>query len=132
MREIMFRGKDKRNGEWEWGGYFNGVGAAHIVAERLGGFVEMVEVDPETVGEYTGLKDKSGKRIYEGDILRDDWGKIYNVFFSFKSCSFMAEIAGEHSEYETGNYRIGKAWCDTIRVVGNVHDNPDLLKGGTE
>lgn len=122
MREILFRGKRMDNGEWVEGFLtFDGVNEDYYIYDR--------EVDPSTVGQYTGLKDKNGKRIFEGDIIKDDWGKTYEVFFTTKSCSFMAKLEHAPNEWEKGNYRLGDAWCSTICVIGNIHDNPELMDG---
>lgn len=148
MREFLFRGKRKDNGEWVDGGsifklinksgehffiprFNEKVIATHddnmnIIA--LEGCI-LYKVDPETVGQYTGLTDKNGVKIFEGDIIKDDWGKIYTVIFTTKSCSFMVECTVALNEYEKGRYWIGDAWCESISVIGNIHDNPELLKG---
>lgn len=148
MREILFRGKCVDTGVWYEGGYIHLHKTTHcpigdpdrfhdndihqIVFERMTDW-ELpnqhlrVDVNPETVGQFTGLTDKNGKKIFEGDILKDDWGKIYKVFYTTKSCSFMVECTVTPNEWETGNYRIGEAWRETIRVIGNIHDNQELL-----
>lgn len=138
MREIVFRGKRIDDGEW-----VEGYITEHtmipadmqsyigwIIASKPTGLYEydLYEVDPDTVGQYTGLKDKNGKRIFEGDILKDYWGKVYEVIFTTKQCGFMVDCKIAPSEHETGRYRIGEAWCDTIQVIGNIHDNPELLE----
>lgn len=146
MREILFRGQTRRFGEkvrigdgakvpshWVYGGVLQGSGSHSIIyggenendpSEGLDKWV----VYTDTLGQFTGLTDKNGKRIFEGDILKDDWGKIYKVFFTNKSCSFMVECTVPQYEWETGNYRIGKAWCETVKVIGNIHDNPELME----
>ncbi len=144
MREILFRGKRLDNGEWVEGNLFRNdnehfpmtlIGnvifsrGKHTNALSFDGF-DLAEVDPATVGQFTGLLDKNGKRIFEGDILKDDWGKNFEVFFSTKTCSFMANLKIAPSEWETGNYRIGEAWTDTVKIVSNIHDNPELLEVG--
>lgn len=137
MREILFRGKATDGSDWvygslhiEYGEMANGDTERSLDYRILGMCGDCCYVDPETVGQYTGLTDKNGKRIFEGDIIKDDWGKVYKVFFTDKSCSFMVRIDDTPNEYEKGDYRIGKAWTNTIRVIGNIHDNPELLKGG--
>lgn len=135
MREILFRGKKEYNGEWGFGSLHSEYGETDINGNRnidyriLGMRGECDYVIPESVGQFTGLTDKNDKKIFEGDIIKDDWCKIYKVFYSLKSCSFSAECTEALNEFETGVYRIGKTWCDTIRVIGNIHDNPELLKG---
>lgn len=148
MREILFRGKRKDTGEWVEafsilkcqveGTWQFLVGACKNALMELDEHYNIhsaiseedflyYSVHPETMGQFTGLTDKNGTKIFEGDILKDDWGKIYKVFYTTKSCSFMAECTVTPNEWETGNYRIGEAWCETVRVIGNIHDNPELL-----
>ena len=143
-REILFRGQTRKTGQrvymdgrkvpgnWVYGGICLGKGDFSIIYAKMDeekeNPIEKHVVYTETVGQYTGLKDKNGKMIFEGDILKDDWGKIYRVFYTTKSCSFMASLPKPPNEWETGNYRIGSAWCETIQVIGNIHDNPDLLE----
>ena len=137
MREIKFRGKDKLTNQWVYG-YFVGISgedaiiiSANQVNYDLGciGVSECHYCDIKTIGQFTGLTDKNGKKIFEGDILKDDWGKIFEVIFTTSSCGFMVECIIAPSEFETGRYRIGDVWCNTISVIGNIYDNPELLKG---
>ena len=137
-REILFRGKSVINNKWVEGYYYKSkmlqheaklydfIAIPHPEIEDRGNDNYMIF--PETLGQYTGLVDKNGMKIFEGDILKDDWGKIYKVIFTLKSCSFMVECMITPNEYETGRYRIGEVWCKTIEVIGNIHDNPELLE----
>lgn len=124
MREIKFRGKRLDNGEWVIGSYIEAenrdLSIAHqIVPYESGEAVR--EVDPVTVGQYTGLKDKNGREIYEEDILFDESGVYAVVCYSMGTfCVDFGE--GFDLQYFTdGIHEI----CD---VVGNIHDNPELLK----
>ncbi|MBQ6929018.1 MAG: hypothetical protein IJN27_01760 [Oscillospiraceae bacterium] len=133
MREILFRGKTE-DGKWEYGYPYEIYRNCHtrkVIARPPDAFGKgkYTEIIDETLSQFTGLTDKNGTKIFEGDILKDNWGKIYKVIFSTQSCSFMVECTKAPNEYEIGRYRIGKAWCDTIEVIGNIHDNPDLIGG---
>ena len=124
MREVVFRGKRIDNGEWIEGYYagydlicpnepestYNATGDYYGQTPYVG----FIEVDPETVGQYTGLKDKNGKRIFEGDIVRID-GKNYEVQYLFGQ--FFVGI-----NMPIAYKRFG---CE---VIGNIHDNPELLE----
>ena len=122
MREILFRGKRVDNGEWVYGWYemypFGRwpVKTSIIPSEEAkAGHYEHVEVDPSTVGQYIGLKDKNGKRIFEGDIISLRTGRPQVVRF------------------EDGSFIIGKSaipvkLANRFEVIGNIHDNPELLE----
>lgn len=147
MREILFRGKRLDNGEWVYGGYGESLYPSHacIVQTHNGGAVlsgyECVEVIASTVGQYTGLMDMNGKRIFEGDILK----KLCPVFkLGQRSPAGYRMVVGSvewsENESEPGHWvlktrdELGNSaaiiFCDDFRVVGNVFDDPELLKGG--
>lgn len=119
MREIKFRGLTKKK-VWVFGSYIKtDIDALCIVY----GDGEQEEIIPESVGQFTGLKDKNGKEIYEGDILTK-WDKLRKkVFFSQKHFNF--QLA--HLD--------NKGFCDTLsfwnqestEIIGNIHSNPELL-----
>ena len=142
MREILFRGKRLDNGEWVYGSLFVGFKKSYICPEAiamynfdgalcLGGFVE---VDPSTIGQYTGLEDKNGKRIFEGDIVHilgnqsvADWKSVnYNALIAFLDGGFCA-IDGTIEEHAFRRYALARMDFD-LEVIGNAHDNPELLK----
>ena len=156
MREILFRGQTRRYGEkvrmgdgekllgkWVYGGIFPGTGDFSVIygaetEEFTGTDIEKHTVYSDTVGQYTGLKDKNGKKIFEGDIFRYGFGEVYGVAvvkfgeFSFGSHFDMNQV-GFYVEWAPPSlyYRsdIG-FWVKTreLEVVGNIHDNPDLLE----
>ena len=130
MREILFRGKRTDNGEWVYG-YYVHIGPvscqrAYIIPEYASSLY-VNEVDPSTVGQYTGLKDKNGKRIFEGDIAKVLQGKDKDIaYVGFENGAFMLYP-------KTGNIyerTLWEYWYNDwdVEVIGNVHDNPDLLE----
>lgn len=123
MREILFRGKRKDNGEWVDGSLqcFKGVS---IFDRDIKNFVV---VHPETVGQYTGLTDKNGKKIFEGDIVNC---KTRN----YKFVSFAVEWYQRDCRYTIGRGKNGELQNYVMssdfeyEIIGNIHDNPELLE----
>ena len=116
MREILFRGKRLDNGEWVEGNLFvsDTDGRTYILAGSRTITIEW-EVDPSTVGQYTGLKDKNGRRIFDGDILTLRGGRPRVV--RFEDGTFILEYSS-----------IQMRFANKFEVIGNVHDNPELLE----
>jgi YopX protein. len=120
MREIKFRGKWIHGGQWITGWYLkNELGKAQIISDE--DFSAYHLVGPETVSQYTGLKDKNGNEIYEGDILRERPNAIFQVVWDEKWAKFKLLCIG-HYEYPEWNRG------EQMAVIGNIHDNPELLK----
>ena len=122
-REILFRGKCYDDGEWIFGSLLDDdiivtKGAVEVDDDYINIVDEWSSVLPETIGQYTGLKDKYNKEIYEGDICWDDEEENYGeVRFLDGGFSYIWQnICVDLFEID-----------DSIEIVGNIHDNPELL-----
>ena len=137
MREILFRGKRKEDDEWVYG---------FLVSQKhIGDWVTAYPVVPNTVGQFTGLTDKRGKKIFEGDIIKSDngkqsaisivkFGEYYPEMFykMLDMCcpgkrhllanGFYAQSIDKHEEM----ILFQSPCCE---IIGNIHDNPELLGG---
>ncbi len=162
MREILFRGKRKDNGEWVEGYYVNINSDLHFIYTGYAEtdcdsiYPDCFEVIPETVRQYTGLCDNNGNMIFEGDIF-----KFPDEIFE----SYYTSCGTEYNSYEVENYGVVGFCEDTgrfefvdykfsenvveadlhenhdmefydfvsnLEIVGNIHDNPELLRKGDE
>ena len=125
MREILFRGKRVDNGEWITGNYVKAGYHWHkygkhedwiaTSAIQNGGFINLCgrgAVIPETVGQFTGLTDKNGVKIFEGDV-------VYNRVFKAQ----IELINGRFSPFGGDTF-----FADECEVIGNIHDNKELLE----
>lgn len=136
MREILFRGKGTHGfaiGKWVYGNYAKDFwGNEHKgfgILPLDGGYSE---VDPETVGQYTGLLDKNGNKIFEGDIV--------NERPTFNTIGFRGFVQWDNTTAtyrlvfpENPNYYASLgSYSRSYTVIGNIHDNPELLKGGAD
>ena len=151
MREILFRGKTTDRGEWVQGCYtetlrYNNL---HWIWDGKNHFT----VNPDTIGQYTGLTDKNGKKIFEGDIIRyadiDEYkmyleslecpeeyeGINFSDLFTIDSVVYGIEIgypAFDLSNHEwecNGLSNLNESCQYFYEVIGNIHDNPELLEG---
>lgn len=154
-REILFRGKRVDNGEWAYGHYVNCSGPGCQPNETKHYIVEYPsawnDIYTSTLGQYTGLTDRNGKRIFEGDIVKytfdspedpfaTDYGlvpRVGRVFWSEWRASF-AVTAGRNGSSALNNdvarYVRGRSTyeyvrgANTVEVIGNIYDNPELLE----
>jgi uncharacterized phage protein (TIGR01671 family) len=139
MCEILFRGKLKCDGEWVEGYYLKKEENKHYMVDKQEPFYStpyFYEVIPETVGQYTGLTDKNGKKIFEGDIIReldgsmDDiprlvrWDEVY--------MEFKCPLTRNHWAYGNNDCSFWLMQSENIEIIGNIHDNPELLGGESD
>ena len=126
MREILFRGKRIDNGAWIEGDLLQNIDAIKIreLEKEKREIVKSYEVYPETVGEYTGLTDKHGRKIFEGDIIKyTKDGCIYEVVFAIEDG--IAKFCARDTTDGKSLYYINTA---KDKIIGNIHDNPELLE----
>ena len=136
VRTIIFRGKRIDNGEWVEGSYCHAEkldrsGDEHFIIEYSANGSSH-RVDPDTVGQYTGLKDKNGKQIFEGDIVSTDIARPY-LIVEFRDGCFMFNCNDGGKDYydimlpiledAQTEYKYGE-------IIGNIHDNPNCWRYG--
>lgn len=152
MREILFRGKRQDNGEWVVGSFLRRTNPCiEQFAFADDGVPEpyIYAVDPDTVGQYTELNDRHAKRIFENDIVEFCGGKEQRyLIWWVRETSMLTAIPvdgisfngydywnGHYPQFEYSTFclMMQDPWGDfrDIRVIGNIHDNPELLNGGS-
>lgn len=130
MREILFRGKRADNGEWAYGYYLEEIGSC-IKEKPSAVSTQTYLVLHETVGQYTGLNDKNGKKIFEGDILsahldedNPDYETVVQVIWE--------EYGWRTMEENWLSDPLDDEDAEIFAIIGNIHDNPELVEGGEE
>ena len=133
MREILFRGKRIDNGEWVYGSYYGlcrmtnkagDFGYAHLI--RQSNDEPLYRVDPETVGQFTGMYDRNGKKIFEGDIIAFRSSEsIYEVAYDITDSKFIILLRNGKDSF-LRFYNISAYY---FSVIANKWDNPELLEG---
>lgn len=134
MREILFRGKRTDNGEWVEGYYYKAKYCRtddelcdYITVPHPKEYNEPSShyiVNPETVGQYTGVTDKNGTKIFEGDIVKRFWfGKmcVYQINYDNGLASFIGQAGIKFTTFDYDS--------EEFEVIGNIYDNPELLGG---
>lgn len=110
-RELKFRGKRTDNGEWAFGYLVVDESGENHIVDNFGTSYSWDAVDPKTVGQLTGLKDKNGKEIYEGDIFQPRYNRFKPMLV----------------EFNDGKYNICDYQLKRCEVIGNIYENSRLL-----
>lgn len=156
MRDIKFRGKIKGSNtgehalDWAYGDLVKELSTGKCFIYDLSHFDEttllkdvLIEVDPKTVGQYTGLKDKNGKKIYEGNIVKiefDMFAMNFGLNEHIKEHGNKYEFVGEVKYYD-GAFHIDNNKDEAydlfheispVEVIGNIYENPELLEKGVK
>lgn len=127
-REILFKAKRKDNGEWIQGYYYQIWQQGYICWGMINNMPDMVEVNPNTLCQYTGLTDKNGKKIWENDIVRRTDLYVVSepsvgfIKYDLENTSFLIHWT-DKVEYSPTHH-----WKDRLEVIGNIFDNADLLE----
>ena len=129
MREIKFRAKRLDNGEWAYGDLMRDtVGGCYVFPIDCAALYKENAILPETIGQYTGLKDTNGKEIYEGDIIRsfDSNGEAILHYIVWEEARFVALYKGRNFSHKCF---LKQDWLDEFEkeVIGNIYDNKNLL-----
>lgn len=151
MRDILFRGKPvhqedytlNKNVKWSVG-YFKGgfaygslivVDDTYFICTGVAGVsislinnttATLVEVEPETVGQYTGLTDKNGKKIFEGDILRRAYHPYEDVAIEWFDGSFRFREVNKPKDYGYSYVCCVQNAVSRLKIIGNIYNNPEL------
>ena len=134
MREILFRGKRTTNGDWVYGDFVHGnerksLRDSIFVYDSETQSFNDYEINPSTLGQYTGLTDKNGKRIFEGDIVKAQDEILGSPFCDGMNGKVVYDEAAYFIELKDP---MNSQWlydeCAVYEIIGNIHDNPELLE----
>lgn len=124
MRVIKFRGYCSRDSEWRFGSYATDGENHEILTPLSDGSLYASAIaydDIDSIGQFTGLLDKNGVEIYEGDII-ECWGVNLKIVWDESDASFFADSPNSNI------YESGQEWGSNCVVIGNIHEAPELLK----
>ena len=127
MREILFRGKHSEKSRWDYGDLYMDHGRTYIASrDMMHGVRVHGEVIPETVGQYTGLTDKNGTKIFEGDIVKL---RLLAAKMEWKGvCEYRSGAFGLAWQYAGERYCTFAGTCNAeYEVLGNIYDNGELI-----
>lgn len=133
MKEILFRGKRKDNGEWIEGIPFpdDNWGMTICRYNQMDVNIEESEVDPSSVGRSTALVDANGATIFEGDIIKTKYGRLCKVVWLSSDCAQCWDLVPiEDKPPYLDKYDLWRS--ENLVIIGNIYDNPELLKGDAE
>ena len=136
MREILFRGRLTNKSRWVYGCLINNIYGAvpaimteQSVDDAFNLDFEYDHVEEKTVGQFTGLTDKNGRKIFEGDVVRDEYnGGIARIAFLQQGCGWY--LVFKNTDRRMGHRSRNSAYDNDLEleVIGNIHDNPELLE----
>lgn len=131
-REILFRGK-RKNGQWVYGSLVVSENIDPAIYYEVGnGLVKQLDwcyVSPETIGQYTGRKDKNRVKIFDGDIVIIGEKLKAKVVYYDGAFRMQSEFSPTPTDTTDMGYMMREF---SVRIIGNIHDNPELLKGGSD
>ena len=132
MREILFRGKDIK-GNWYEGLLAHNIAKDEWYISNKAGISTAYQVRPETIRQYTGLSDKNGTKIFEGDVVRISEDYYDGLHYSgnevyYSDGAFCVEY--ETPEYDVTSIGFLVREGVEVEVIGNIYDNPELIGGG--
>lgn len=150
MRVVKFRGKRIVNGDWIYGDLFREIALTPTSRKRKSEFsgfwaiqtetpdgIKSYSVDPETVGQFTGEKDINGVDIYEGDIVDCDLAVLTPFNDPDEMQHIRCKVVWERFEFRFAEekYKYLSQWngdLDNFKVIGNIHDNPELMEAAAQ